>query len=69
MAAVLGDLTHTEQVSSLEEAVGLARELTPRGGSVLFSPGCSSFDMFKNFEERGEVFTRVVLDLPEREAV
>jgi UDP-N-acetylmuramoylalanine--D-glutamate ligase len=69
MAAVLGDLTHTEQASSLEEAVRLARELTPRGGSVLFSPGCSSFDMFKNFEERGEVFTRVVLDLPEREAV
>ena len=65
----LGDLTHTVRAATLEEAVGIARELTPPGGSVLLSPGCSSFDMFKNFEERGEVFTRAVLALQEKKAV
>ncbi|MDY0268252.1 UDP-N-acetylmuramoyl-L-alanine--D-glutamate ligase [Trichloromonas sp.] len=59
----LGALTHTLRAASLEEAVGRARELTPAGGAVLFSPGCSSFDMFKNYEERGERFARAVLDL------
>jgi UDP-N-acetylmuramoylalanine--D-glutamate ligase len=65
----LGSLTHTLRAASLEEAVQLARELTTPGGSVLLSPGCSSFDMFKSFEDRGEVFTRAVLALPDREAV
>ena len=59
----LGSLTHTLRAASLEEAVGLARQLTPAGGAVLFSPGCSSFDMFKNYEERGDRFARAVLDL------
>jgi UDP-N-acetylmuramoylalanine--D-glutamate ligase len=62
----LGDLTHTVQAATLEEAVGLARELTPVGGAVLLSPGCSSFDMFRSYEERGDIFTRAVLDLPAR---
>jgi UDP-N-acetylmuramoylalanine--D-glutamate ligase len=65
----LGELTHTLRAATLEEAVRLARQLTPGGGSVLLSPGCSSFDMFKSFEERGEVFARAVLELPEKEAV
>lgn len=59
----LGSLTHTLRAASLEEAVGLARQLTPAGGAVLFSPGCSSFDMFKNYEERGDRFARAVLDM------
>lgn len=59
----LGSLTHTVRAVSLEEAVALARDLTPAGGAVLFSPGCSSFDMFKNYEERGDRFARAVLDL------
>ena len=59
----LGSLTHTLRAASLEEAVSLARQLTPAGGAVLFSPGCSSFDMFKNYEERGDRFARAVLDL------
>ncbi len=64
----LGTLTHTVHAHSLEDAVRLARELTPPGGSVLFSPGCSSFDMFRNFSERGDVYTRAVRSLQEREA-
>ena len=56
IAAALGHLADTRMAGSLEEAVELARGLTSRGGVVLFSPACSSFDMFKNYEERGERF-------------
>jgi len=60
IAAALGALTEIRMAESLEEAVELARDLTPSGGVVLFSPACSSFDMFKNYEERGECFAALV---------
>lgn len=41
---------------NLEEAVALARTLTHQGHLCLLSPAASSYDHFKNFEERGEVF-------------
>ncbi len=53
----LGHLTDTRLVGSLEEAVEMASQLTAPGGVVLFSPACSSFDMFRNYEERGERFS------------
>jgi len=53
----LGHLTDTRLAESLEEAVEMARQLTAPGGVVLFSPACSSFDMFRNYEERGERFS------------
>jgi UDP-N-acetylmuramoylalanine--D-glutamate ligase len=56
IGSALGDLTDTRMAGSLEEAVEIARDLTLPGGVVLFSPACSSFDMFKNYEERGERF-------------
>jgi UDP-N-acetylmuramoylalanine--D-glutamate ligase len=56
----LGGLTDTRLAESLEEAVEVAREVTAPGGVVLFSPACSSFDMFKNYEERGERFAELV---------
>jgi UDP-N-acetylmuramoylalanine--D-glutamate ligase len=46
--------------SSLEEAVGLAVELAQPGDRVLLSPACASFDMFKNFQVRGEAFMQAV---------
>lgn len=67
IAAALGQLTDTRCAGSLPEAVQLARQLTPSGGAVLLSPGCSSFDMFGSYIERGEVFTQAVLALPEKE--
>jgi UDP-N-acetylmuramoylalanine--D-glutamate ligase len=46
--------------NSLEEAVAHAKEVAKAGQIVLFSPSCASFDMFKNFEERGELFKKFV---------
>ena len=45
---------------TLEEAVGKALGCTEKGGTVLFSPASTSFDMFRNFEERGEKFMEAV---------
>ena len=46
--------------SSLEEAVLSAKGIAKEGESVLLSPGCASFDMFKNYKERGEKFQAFV---------
>ena len=48
---------------SLERAVNFAREAAQPGDVVLFSPGTSSFDMFKNYAERGSLFRALVQDL------
>jgi len=53
----------TLTVSSMEEAVSLADEKADTGDVVLLSPACASFDMFSNFEERGDVFTQCVREL------
>jgi UDP-N-acetylmuramoylalanine--D-glutamate ligase len=49
---------------SLEKAVELARGLAQPGDVVLFSPGTSSFDMFKNYADRGNQFRTLVQALP-----
>lgn len=51
------------KTSSLKEAIKTAESLTIKGDIVLFSPASASFDMFKNFAERGEIFKRLVLEL------
>lgn len=52
-----------QRVGSLEEAVNAARDNALSGDVVLLSPACASFDMFKNFEQRGELFKKLVLEL------
>jgi UDP-N-acetylmuramoylalanine--D-glutamate ligase len=49
--------------STLEDAVLSAFKFATPGDYVLLSPSCSSFDMFKNFEERGDVFKKIVHSL------
>jgi len=51
------------EADSLEEAVHLAYEIAAPGDVVLLSPACASFDMFKNFEERGDRFKEIVRKL------
>jgi len=47
-------------VGDIEEAVRLARRLTPAGEVVLLSPACASWDMYRSFEERGHIFKQAV---------
>ena len=56
----LGDLTDTVLASDLHDAVKRARELARRGDVVLLSPACASFDMFRDFEDRGHQFKKIV---------
>lgn len=54
------------QVASLPEAVELAASVAAVGDIVLLSPGCSSFDMFRDYAHRGEEFQKCVNQLEER---
>jgi UDP-N-acetylmuramoylalanine--D-glutamate ligase len=51
------------RAASLSDALKSVSGKASRGDVVVFSPGCSSFDMFKNFEHRGEVFKQLVREL------
>lgn len=72
-AILLGEMKHSiatawhaivsHQVNSMEEAVQIAAAHAEPGDVVLLSPGTSSYDMFKNYEERGNQFKKAVLQL------
>ncbi len=47
-------------METLHDAVAMAKQLAKGKSTVLFSPGCASFDGFKNYAERGEAFKRLV---------
>ncbi len=49
--------------NDMNKAVAKAFELAEEGDVVLLSPACASFDFYKNFEERGEIFQQCVKDL------
>lgn len=54
--------TNTSHAQTMQEAVNIAHSMI-NNGAILLSPGCASFDMFDNFEQRGNAFKGVINDL------
>ncbi len=66
LAAALAGVCTTETVGSMQEAVTAAARASRPGDCVLLSPACASFDMFRGYEHRGEVFADAVRGLTGR---
>ena len=65
----LKDMVPVERIRGFNEAVSRAFEIAAPGGVVLLSPGCSSFDMFRDYRERGDVFQECVFGLNDKKEV
>ncbi|AMQ55716.1 UDP-N-acetylmuramoyl-L-alanine--D-glutamate ligase [Algoriphagus sanaruensis] len=63
-AGVIAEIRETEDI---REAVRWGQELGQPGEVVLLSPACASFDLFKNYEDRGEQFRTAVLGLNQKQ--
>ncbi len=61
----LSDTAEIIRAGSIDEAVRQGLETAVRGDAVLLAPACASFDMFKSYEERGDVFKSAVRALDE----
>lgn len=57
----------SQECASLEDAVRAAFAFAAPGATVLFSPACASFDMFRDFEERGRIFKAIVQGAKQRQ--
>ena len=62
-AAFDGVVEKIIDTSSAEEAVKKAYAISQKGDVVLLSPACASFDLFKNYEDRGQQFKKAVKEL------
>lgn len=62
------NMIRSYQADTVEEAVSKAEEIARFGDAILFSPGTSSYDMFTNYEERGNCFKKAVQLTTNRES-
>jgi UDP-N-acetylmuramoylalanine--D-glutamate ligase len=62
-APLIAKVVQGENCRSLEEAVERAAQVAKAGEAVLLSPACASFDMFRDYRHRGEVFAAAVKGL------
>lgn len=60
MERLFSEVTETQRAGSMEEAVGMAHASAEVGDAVLLSPACASFDMFKDYADRGNAFKEAV---------
>lgn len=58
-----GMVSEIIDTKSAQEAVYVSYHLAKKGDTVLLSPACASFDLFKNYEDRGDQFKKAVMDL------
>lgn len=63
MASVMNGFRNILNAESFEEAVNEAFDKAEKGDVVLLSPACASFDMFRDYEDRGEQFRKIVESL------
>jgi UDP-N-acetylmuramoylalanine--D-glutamate ligase len=61
--AVFAGVRPVQRASSMDEAVAAAARAAQPGDAVLLSPGCASFDWYRNYGERGDDFARAVAEL------
>jgi UDP-N-acetylmuramoylalanine--D-glutamate ligase len=61
--AFKGKVLNIVDATSMEEAVKAAYYLARNGDTVLLSPACASFDLFENYEDRGQQFKNEVRNL------
>jgi UDP-N-acetylmuramoylalanine--D-glutamate ligase len=67
MQAALTGVLPVERAATMDDAVEAARRLAQPGDAVVLSPGCSSFDMFRDYNHRAEVFRAAVARVVARE--
>jgi UDP-N-acetylmuramoylalanine--D-glutamate ligase len=60
MERELGHALLVDRTETLDQALQIARSFAKEFDTILFSPGCSSYDQFQNYEERGDTFKRLV---------
>ena len=51
------------RATDMKQAVDMAKSIAQDGDNVILSPAAASFDMFRNFEERGNIFKSCVMEL------